>query len=133
MKKGKKSISEKIINETLYYIKYKTKKNPILILNKAIKQIQPYIEIRKLRLGSLTYLIPIEINKKRQEKLVITWLLEFIENKKKSKEEISKRLGDELLNSLKNEGELIKRKNELHKLAEMNRVFLHYRWIYNIK
>lgn len=122
LKHGKKNLAKKIIYKTLNYIFIKTKKNPLLILEKAIKNISPRVILRnKFRQGIVTK-IPILLNIFDSTLIAICWLLKI--TIKKSKKQLFIKLGIEILDAFKGIGNTIKKKEEIHKIAKSNKTFI---------
>jgi small subunit ribosomal protein S7 len=126
MKDGKKNKAEKIILDTLNLLAESASENPIIILKSAIKHTKPLIEVRTIRVRGTNYQVPIPIFSKRRTSLAIKWI---IENARKKKGNAMRfKLRDELLLASKNQGESVKKKISVHKLASANRAYTHFRW-----
>lgn len=123
MKRGKKSKANKIVYGAFDIIKEKTKQDPLDVFEKAIKEITPSVEVRPRRIGGATYQVPIEVNTKRGLSLAIRWILAATRAKKGRP--MHEKLADELLAASKQEGEAMKKKINVHKMAEANRAFAH--------
>ena len=123
---GKKSTTRASFYRTMDIIGEKTKENPTAVLKKALDNARPRVEVRSRRIGGATYQVPMEVPQARSLSLVIRWMLEII-RKRKGKPMFEK-LAGELLDAYKGEGETIKRRDEVHRMAEANRAFAHYRW-----
>lgn len=127
MKKGKRSLSEKIFYGAIDMIGQKTKsENPMSIFYKAIDNIKPTLEVKSRRVGGATYQIPVEVPPDRKISLSIRWILNAAEARKE-KNMISK-LAAEIIDAANNIGSAIKKKQDTHKMAEANKAFAHYRW-----
>lgn len=127
MKNGKKSLARRIVYKTLDEIKKKTKaENPLEIFELAIKNASPLLEVKSRRVGGANYQVPIEVRPDRKTTLAIRWILETTRSKKGSA--MIKRLTEELIAASKNEGLAIKKKENIHKMAEANRAFAHFAW-----
>nr|YP_007890478.1 ribosomal protein S7 [Andalucia godoyi]AGH23972.1 ribosomal protein S7 [Andalucia godoyi] len=126
MYSGKKSVAEKLVFQAMSQIQGRTSKNALEVTLDAIEMIKPYVEVRSIRVAGATYAVPVEIREERRLSLALRWL---VENSRKRKErEMSQKLAGEILDTyLKTSGSL-KKKEELHKMAESNRAFSHYRW-----
>jgi small subunit ribosomal protein S7 len=124
--KGKKSIAENILYKSFDIIKNKVGKDPFTIFNTAIENIRPLIEVRPRRVGGATYQIPMEVPVMRSTTLAITWLIKIARNK--SGHSMSEKLAQEIIDSSNKEGATIKKREEVHKMAESNKAFAHYRW-----
>jgi small subunit ribosomal protein S7 len=123
---GKKSIAESILYKSFDIIKSKLGKDPFIIFNTAIENIRPLIEVRPRRVGGATYQIPMEVPLMRSTTLAITWLIKIARNKIGNS--MCEKLAQEIIDSSNNEGATIKKKEEVHKMAESNKAFAHYRW-----
>lgn len=124
MKNGKKTVARKIVYGAFDIIKEKTKKEPIEIFNLAIQNASPILEVRPKRIGGANYQIPREVKEDRKLILAMRWILKGARLKKgKSMKE---KLADELLLVINNQGWAIKKKEEVHKMAEANRAFAHF-------
>jgi len=121
MEKGKKDLSRKIVYSALKIIEHKEKKNPLEVLKSAIKNAQPQWETRPRRFGGASYQVPVEVPPERAKRLALKWLvLGAREKKGKPTEE---KLAEEILLSSKNQGWAVKKKEQVHKVAEANKAF----------
>jgi len=123
---GKKSIAEKILLESLSLIQLKLKQNPIRLLMKGVNNVKPIVEVRSIRMRGANYQVPIPLQENRRISLAIKWIIESA-NKKKSNP-INIKLKDELILASKKQGDSVKKKLTVHRLANANRAFAHYRW-----
>jgi len=123
---GKKSTAERIFLESLVLIQHSLKKNPIQILISGINNVKPVVEIRSIRMHGANYQVPIPLNENRKVSLAIKWIVGTANKKQGSPMKI--KLKDELIAASQNHGESVKRKLTIHKLANANRAFAHYRW-----
>lgn len=121
MQRGKKTIAQKIVYGAFDILKEKTKQEPLEIFEKAISIISPKMEVRPQRVGGATYQVPREVKEKRAAALAFRWLIEVAEKKKGSP--MKNRLAEEMLQAVKGEGEAVKKKTNIHKMAEANRAF----------
>ena len=126
MRRGKKTTATKIIYQSFDIIKEKTKKNPLDVFQEAIENIAPLIEVRSRRIGGANYQIPFPTNENRRFVLASRWIIEAARSKKGSP--MSERLAVELVSAYNNEGEAIKKRENVHKMAEANRAFAHFAW-----
>jgi len=124
--KGKKSIAEKIVYGSLDILGNKTKENPIDILEKCLDNVRPILEVKSRRVGGATYQVPVEVTSRRANTLALRWLIGF--SRKKREKTMAERLAGEILDGASNTGSSIKKKEDLHKMAEANKAFAHYRW-----
>ena len=126
MKSGKKNTARRIFYGALEKAGKQTKKDPLELLEEAIKNISPSLEVRSRRVGGATYQVPREVNPQRRLTLAIRWLVQ-ISRAKKGKPMVEK-LAEELQLAAKNEGAAVKKKEDTHKMAEANRAFAHFSW-----
>ena len=126
LKDGKKSVAESIVYNSLKILEEKTKENPLVILEKCLDNVRPVLEIKPRRVGGATYQVPVEVSAERANTLAIRWLIDFASKRKEKT--MAERLAAEILDGASNTGSSIKKKEDLHKMAEANRAFAHYRW-----
>ncbi|OFW63306.1 MAG: 30S ribosomal protein S7 [Actinobacteria bacterium RBG_19FT_COMBO_36_27] len=126
LKDGKKSIAEGIVYSSLRILEERTKENALAILDKCLDNVKPVLEIKPRRVGGATYQVPVEVSAERANTLAIRWLVDFA-GKRKEKT-MAERLAAEILDGASNTGSSIKKKEDLHKMAEANKAFAHYRW-----
>lgn len=124
--KGKKSISENIIYKSLKILEDKTKENPLEILDKCLENVRPLLEVKSRRVGGATYQVPVEVSAKRADTLAIRWIVGF--SRSRHEKTMAGRLAGEILDAASNTGSSVKKKEDLHKMAEANKAFAHYRW-----
>lgn len=121
MRKGKTFLARKIVYKTFDIIKKQTKKEPLEVFSKALENAAPSVEVRPRRIGGATYQVPMEVKTKRGISLAMRWIIGIAKAKKGKTME--QRLANELIMASKNEGEAIKKKTNVHKMAEANRAF----------
>ena len=127
MMDGKKSIAERVVYDAFDQLKKHVGTNDVLtVFNKAVENVRPHVELKARRVGGATYQIPIEVRHERGMSLAIRWLRVAARSRRGAP--MAKRLGDELLAAYKGEGSAVKKREEIHKMAEANRAFAHYRW-----
>jgi len=127
MKEGKKSVARKIVYGMLEEIKKESKKeDPLEIFESAIKNASPSLEVKSRRIGGANYQVPVEVQPDRKTALAMRWILDSARSKKGSN--MAKNLKEEILAASKNEGGAIKKKENVHKMAEANRAFAHFAW-----
>ena len=127
MQDGKKSIAERLVYDAFDVLKQSVGTNDVLtVFHKAIENVRPTVELKARRVGGATYQIPIEVRHERSLSLALRWLRNASRGRKGAP--MSKRLADELLSAYKGEGVAVKKREEVHKMAEANRAFAHYRW-----
>jgi small subunit ribosomal protein S7 len=123
---GKKVVAEKIVYEAIEKIKSKTKEEPINIFNEAINNIKPTVEVRSRRVGGATYQVPVEVKTKRAQALAIRWLVDA--SRKRKDKHMSDKIFNELYDAYEKKGSAVKKKEDVHKMAESNKAFAHFRW-----
>jgi small subunit ribosomal protein S7 len=123
---GKKSTSEKIFYNAMKILQQKSGDDPVKVFKKAVENVKPVLEVKTRRVGGANYQVPVEVNPNRRISLSIRWLITYTRaRKEKSMEE---RLAAELLEAANNRGAAIKKREDVHKMAEANKAFAHYRW-----
>ena len=123
---GKKTVAEKIVYKTFEIIKEKSKQDPLDVFNEAIKNVRPNLEVKSRRVGGATYQVPVEVRSDRGQALAIRWLIGS--SKKRGDKTMQERLSKEFLDASTNKGSAIKKKEDVHKMAEANKAFAHFRW-----
>jgi small subunit ribosomal protein S7 len=123
---GKKSTAEKIVYGSFEILGEKTKENPLDILDKCLDNVRPVLEVKSRRVGGATYQVPVEVTPDRANTLALRWIIGFA--RKRREKTMADRLAGEILDGASNTGSSIKKKEDLHKMAEANRAFAHYRW-----
>ena len=126
LKSGKKSIAQAIVYNSLEIISEKTEENPVLVLEKAVKNVTPQVEVKSRRVGGSTFQVPIEIRAYRGTNIALQWIKESA--KGRSGKSMSFKLANEILDAVKENGNAIKKKEQMHKMAEANKAFAHFRW-----
>ena len=126
MIQGKKSVAEAIVYGALEAIEGKTKSDPIKVFEQALDNVMPSIEVRSRRVGGATYQVPVEVRTVRRQALGIRWII--IAARERSEKTMTDRLSAELLDASNNRGNAVKKREDVHKMAEANRAFSHYRW-----
>lgn len=124
MREGKKSVAEKIVYKALDIVADKTKKVPLEIFEEALRNVMPLIEVRGRRIGGANYQIPIPVRGDRKYSLAFRWLLLAARNKKGRP--MHEKLANEFMAAANKEGDAVKKKNDVHKMAEANRAFAHF-------
>ena len=123
---GKKVVAQKIIYEAIEKIKSKTKDEPINIFHEAINNIKPSVEVRSRRVGGATYQVPVEVKSKRAQALAIRWLVDSA--RKRKDKHMSDKIFNELYDAYEKKGAAVKKREDVHKMAESNKAFAHFRW-----
>lgn len=126
MLKGKKTVAEKIVYDSLDIVKERTKKDPVEVFTKALENVRPFLEVRSRRVGGATYQVPVEVRSYRAESLSFRWIINFAKQRKEKG--MSSKLAGEILDAANNIGASIKKRENMHKMAEANKAFAHYRW-----
>ena len=126
MKKGKKSVAERIVYQSMERIKDKTKKDPLKIVEKAVENTRPILETKSRRVGGATYQVPIEVADNRSNSLAIRWLLRYA--RERAGKSIVEKFAAEIMDAAVNRGGSIKKKEDTHRMAKANRAFAHYKW-----
>jgi len=123
---GKKSTAEKIVYDALSVIEERTGSSPVAVLNNALDNIRPRIEVKSRRVGGATYQVPIEVNPRRANTLALRWMVGYARARREKT--MGRRLAGEILDAKDNVGSSVKRREDTHRMAEANRAFAHYRW-----
>jgi small subunit ribosomal protein S7 len=123
---GKKSVAEGIVYGALDLIEAKTKQPPLGVFEQALDNVMPAIEVRSRRVGGATYQVPVEVRNTRRQALGIRWLITAARGR--NEKTMTERLSAELLDASNNRGNAVKKREDVHKMAEANRAFSHYRW-----
>ena len=127
MLKGKKSVAQGIVYQALEIVKKHTETNDVLtVLNKAVENVRPLLEVKSRRVGGATYQIPIEVKFERGITLALRWIRDYAKARKGKP--MQERLAQEITDAFKGLGSAIKKKQDTHKMAEANKAFAHYRW-----
>ena len=126
LKSGKKSIAQKVVYAALEIISTKTEENPIFILEKAVKNVTPQVEVKARRVGGSTYQVPIEIRAYRGTNISLRWINEAATSR--SGKSMAFKLANELIDAAKENGNSIRKKEQTHKMAEANKAFAHFRY-----
>ena len=127
MRNGKKTVAQKILYNALDELTKRAEDNDaISLLEKALDNVRPQVEVKSRRVGGATYQVPIEVNAHRGRALAMRWLINFSKTKKGVPMSIA--LGNELFDAANNTGSSVKKRDDTHKMAQANRAFAHYRW-----
>jgi small subunit ribosomal protein S7 len=126
MKKGKRSVAQKILYKALEIIEKKANQPGIEVFQKAVNNVKPVLEVKPRRVGGATYQVPVEVRSERRAALAIKWLITY--SRSRGEHTMSEKLAGELIAASKNEGSSVKKKEDTHKMAEANRAFAHFRW-----
>jgi small subunit ribosomal protein S7 len=123
---GKKSLSERIIEQTFQTIHEKTKEDPLVVFNRAMDHVKPLVEVKPRRVGGATYQVPVQVRPERGTALAMRWIIQFA--REKAGKPFYVRLSDEILAASRREGGAIKKREDTHRMADANKAFAHYRW-----
>jgi len=126
LQSGKKSLAQKIVYNALEIISTKTEENPVLVLEKAVKNVTPRVEVKARRVGGSTYQVPIEIRAYRGTNISLKWITEFA--RARSGKSMSIKLSNELIDAAKETGNSVRKKEQTHKMADANKAFAHFRY-----
>lgn len=126
MEDGKKGLAEKIVYDAFDIVGEKTGETPTMIFENAVDNVQPKLEVRPRRVGGATFQVPMEVDETRGISLALRWIVEAAENR--NERNAKDRLANELLDASNYSGAAFERREEVHKMAEANRAFAHYRW-----
>ena len=123
---GKRSVAEKIVYEALEGAREKTGTDPVVTLKRALDNVKPTLEVRSRRVGGATYQVPVEVRPSRSTTLALRWLVGY--SRARREKTMTERLMNEILDASNGLGASVKRREDMHKMAESNRAFAHYRW-----
>jgi len=126
MRDGERGTAQRICYDAFEIISQKTGKDAIEVFEAAMENIMPVLEVKARRVGGATYQVPIEVRPERRQTLAIRWLVSF--SQKRGERTMRDRLSGEIMDAANNAGSSVKRKEDMHKMAEANRAFAHYRW-----
>jgi small subunit ribosomal protein S7 len=124
--RGKRSLAEAIVYEALDTIQEKTGTEPVAALKRAVDNVKPQLEVKSRRVGGATYQVPVEVRPRRASTLAVRWLVGFSRNRRERT--MAARLANEILDASNGIGASVKRREDMHKMAESNKAFAHYRW-----
>jgi len=126
MEDGKKSVAEHIIYGALDQVAQKKSEEPLDLVNQAMENVRPMVEVKSRRVGGATYQVPVEVRPMRRNSLAMRWLIDAA--RKRSEKSMSLRLAGELMDAADSRGTAVKKKEDTHRMAEANKAFSHYRW-----
>lgn len=126
MRRGKKSVAERIVYGAFETIQKKTGKDPVELFHQAVDNTKPALEVRSRRVGGATYQVPVEVRAERAQALAIRWINDAARGR--SEKTMTDSLAGELLDASQNRGNAIKKREDTHRMAEANKAFAHYRW-----
>ena len=123
---GKKGVAQKVVYGAFDIIKEKTDKEPMEVYTQALENIMPSLEVKARRVGGATYQVPVEVRPERRQTLGLRWLTTYA--RARSERTMKERLAGELMDAANNTGAAVKRREDMHKNAEANKAFAHFRW-----
>ena len=123
---GKKTVAERIVYGALEIVRERTEQEPVSVLKRALDNIRPALEVRSRRVGGAPYKVPVEVRPARATTLALRWLVDF--SRQRREKTMTERLANEILDASNGLGAAVKRREDMHKMAESNRAFAHYRW-----
>jgi len=126
MERGKKSVAEGIFYGAMGLIQQRTQEDPLKLFEKSVNNVKPIIEVKSRRVGGATYQVPTEVRPERRTALAIRWLIAY--SGERSEKSMEEKLAGELIDAANNRGGAIKKREDVHKMAEANKAFAHYRW-----
>ena len=126
MERGKKSVAEGIFYGAMDLIQKRTQEDPLKLFEKSVNNLKPVIEVKSRRVGGATYQVPTEVRPERRTALAIRWLISYAGER--SEKSMQEKLAGELIDAANNRGGAIKKREDVHKMAEANKAFAHYRW-----
>ena len=126
MKDGKKSVSERIFYAGMEKVRERSKEDPLTLFKKAVENCKPVVEVKSRRVGGANYQVPIEVASNRRVSLAIRWLINYATAR--SEKSMAEKLSAEILEASASRGAAIKKREDVHRMAEANKAFAHYRW-----
>jgi small subunit ribosomal protein S7 len=126
MRDGKKALAERIFYQAMDQVAQRTRRNPVEVLEVAIRNAMPVLEVRPRRVGGATYQVPVEVRPERRLTLAMRWIVQFA--RQRAERGMVAKLAGEIVDAANNAGSAVRRKEEVHRMAEANKAFAHYRW-----
>ena len=126
MVSGKKSLAERIVYGALAIVEERTRKEPVEAFNAALENIAPMVEVKSRRVGGATYQVPVEVRPSRRQALSMRWLVEY--SRQRGEKSMAQRLAGEILDASQSKGGAVKKREDVHRMAEANKAFSHYRF-----
>ena len=126
MVSGKKSVAETIVYGALDIVHERLNKDPLEAFDEALENIAPMVEVKSRRVGGATYQVPVEVRPKRRQTLAMRWIIDAA--RKRGEKSMPQRLAGELLDAVEQRGSAVKKREDVHRMAEANKAFSHYRW-----
>jgi small subunit ribosomal protein S7 len=126
LERGKRSLAERVVYEALDLVKDRSDGDPVAVLKRAVDNTKPQLEVKSRRVGGATYQVPVEVRPRRAATLSVRWLVGYA--KQRREKTMAQKLAAELLDASNGVGAAVKRREDMHKMAESNKAFAHYRW-----
>src|SRR5215210_3899969 len=126
MHDGKGSLAERIVHDALAIVGERASRPPVDVLDEAIKELTPVLEVRSRRVGGATYQVPVELTARRARTLAVRWLVQFARERREKS--MAQRLANEIMDATQQQGNAWKRKDDIYRMAQANKAFAHYRW-----
>ncbi|MEN9799733.1 MAG: ribosomal protein [Pseudomonadota bacterium] len=126
MRKGRKSIAERICYGAFDLIEERAKQDPLMVFKKALDNVKPVLEVKSRRVGGATYQVPVEVRQDRRVALGMRWIISYA--KARGEKTMQEKLAGEIMDAANNRGNAVKKREDTHKMAEANKAFAHYRW-----
>lgn len=126
MQDGKKAVAEQIVYGAFDVVQDRTREDPVKIFHRALDNCQPVVEVKSRRVGGATYQVPVEVRPSRRMALAMRWLVSYA--RKRPGKSMREKLANELIEAAHNRGQAVKKRDDVHRMAEANKAFSHYRW-----
>jgi len=126
MRRGKKSLAERVFYGALELIEQRSKQDPLEVFHKALDNVRPIVEVKSRRVGGATYQVPVEVRAERRDALAMRWIIGYA--KQRSEKTMVQKLAGELQDAAQSRGGSVKKREDTHRMAEANKAFAHYRW-----
>ena len=126
LQRGKRSTAEQIVYQALEIVSARSEGEPVAALKRAVDNVKPQLEVKSRRVGGATYQVPVEVRPRRANTLAIRWIVGY--SRQRREKTMAERLANELLDASNGVGASVKRREDMHKMAESNKAFAHYRW-----
>jgi small subunit ribosomal protein S7 len=123
---GKKSLAERIVYKSLEQISERTANDPVITLKRAVENVRPMLEVKSRRVGGASYQVPVEVRPHRGTTLALRWLVNY--SRQRREHSMPERLTAEIMDAANGQGASVKRREDMHKMADANKAFSHYRW-----
>lgn len=126
MRDGKKAVAERIVYGAFELIHERTREDPVGVFHAALENVEPFVEVKSRRVGGSTYQVPVEVRPSRRTALAIRWMIQFA--RKRGGKSMREKLANELIEAAHKRGGAMRRREEVHRMADANKAFAHYRW-----